>query len=132
MKFRRQKKEAPLPYVPMADLAFNLLLFFLIIAKSQQDIIHWERASSPGTREITGSRIVVSLDKDNLTYLNGAQIGQRELSDAINEMLGNSTADKRTVLLRVHKNAPAASFEPILEAISQAGGEVFHVLDQER
>ena len=36
------------------------------------------------------------------------------------------------VLLKVHKDATATYFEPVIEAISEAGGDLLHVLEDER
>jgi len=36
------------------------------------------------------------------------------------------------VLLKIHKDTLASTFEPIMEAVSQAGGDVVHVLEEER
>jgi biopolymer transport protein ExbD len=95
MKMRRRSKEAPLPYVPMADLAFNLVLFFIILAKAQQDEFAWEKAQSPGTQEITSARVTVAVDKDSKVYVNGFQVGVRDLAEEVNKLLGDSGNEKR-------------------------------------
>jgi biopolymer transport protein ExbD len=132
MKLQRRAQDAPLPYVPLADLVFNLVLYFVILAKSQQDDVLWERAPSPGTREVAGSRVSVTVDTDNKIYLNGRQVGVRDIAGQLGTLLGESPSDKRVVLLKIHKETLAATFEPILEAVSQAGGEVVHVLQDDR
>jgi len=132
MKLKRKSRDTSMPYVPMADMAFNLLIFFLVLAKAQQDTQAWEKAKSPGTTEILSTKVVVTVDRENKVYLNGAEIGTRGLTDEINYLFGNGTTEKRTVLLKIHKDAPAAIFEPVLEAVSLAGADVFHVLDAER
>ena len=137
MKLKRKIREAPLPYVPMADLAFNLLIFFLVLAKSQQDTLTWEKASSPGTSEMLSTKLVVTITKgtteqESKIYLNGAPIGTRDLSTDLEYLLGDSPPDKRKVLLKIDKNAPPALYKPVLEAVSKAGAEVFHVLDEEK
>ena len=47
-------------------------------------------------------------------------------------VLGNAPAGKRTILLKIHKETLAGRFEPILEAVSQAGGEIVHVVEEEK
>ena len=39
---------------------------------------------------------------------------------------------KRAVLLKIHRETLAATFEPIMEAVSQAGGDLVHVLTEEK
>ena len=132
MKLRRKSKEAPIPYVPMADLGFNLVLFFIIMAKTSGNEIPWGPAKAADTREVARSSVAITVDKDAKVYLGNDQIGIRDLTENVNRLLGDTPAEKRIVLLRVHKDTPAATFEPILEAVSQAGGEVVHVLQQEQ
>lgn len=135
MKLKRKVREAPIPYIPMADLAFNLLIFFLVLAKAQQDTQQWVKASSPGVSQVVATKVVVTITKPNekgerKVYLNNDEVGVRELADRINAAFGDGPQEKRTVLLKVDKGAPAAIFEPVMEAISQAGAEVFHALNE--
>ena len=37
---------------------------------------------------------------------------------------------KRTVLLKIHRDTPYRDFEPVIEAVSAAGGELHHVLEE--
>ena len=132
MKFKRRPLTVIPPYVSMADIAFNLVLFFLILAKTQDDShIQWEPAKDTGTKQVSNAKISVTVDKDNRVYLNGQQIGLREMSDKVAQELGDRPPNERTVLLKIHKDTLAATFEPIMEAVSNAGGEVVHVIEEE-
>ena len=71
------------------------------------------------------------IDTGGKIHLNGRQIGEVQLTGAIKDLLESQPEGKRTVLLKVHRTAPAERFEPVIEAISQAGGEMVHVLNQE-
>jgi len=121
------------PYVAMADITFNLVLFFIIMAKTQDDShIQWEPARDADTRMVTSNtKISISVDVDNKVYFNGQQVGVRELADRVAQELGDKPASERVVLLKIHKETLAATFNPIMEAVSQAGGEVVHVIDEE-
>ncbi len=133
MKFKRRKLEVTPPYVAMADIAFNLVLFFLILAKTQDDSnVQWEPAKAAGTKPVTNARLSIAVDKDSKVYLNGQPIGLRELADAVTKELGDRPPSERVVLLKIHKETLAATFEPIMEAVSKAGGEVVHVVEDEK
>ena len=41
-------------------------------------------------------------------------------------------AGDRTVLLKVHKDATAMYYEPVIESISEAGGDLVHVLEEKK
>jgi biopolymer transport protein ExbD len=133
MKIRRRHLEPGTPVVAMADIAFNLVLFFIILARTQDDShLKWSPAGSPKVEAIEQSRISVTVDKENKVYLNGVQKSVGELTAAIEPLLKAEPANKRTVLLKIHKDTLAATFEPIIEAVSQAGGDLVHVLNEEK
>lgn len=133
MKFKRRKLEVIPPYVAMADIAFNLVLFFLILAKTQDDShIQWTPVKDVGAKQVSNAKVSITVDRDNKVYLNGQQIGIREMADRVGQELGDKPASERTVLLKIDKNTLAATFEPIMEAVSQAGGEVVHVIEEEK
>ena len=132
MKIRRRKIEVGIPYLPMADIAFNLVLFFIMLAKTQDDRNQWEPARVPQVEKIGQSRITVTVDKDNKIYLNNSKVvSTTDLTGAIEKRLSEDASGNRAVQLKIHKDTLAATFEPIIEAVSQAGGEVVHVLEED-
>ncbi len=57
MKIRRSKLEVMPPAVAMADIAFNLVLFFLMMARTQDESnIKWEAAQRAGSAGYSGQR----------------------------------------------------------------------------
>jgi biopolymer transport protein ExbD len=133
MKIRRRKLEAGIPYLPMADIAFNLVLFFIMMAKTQDDSkLGVEFARAPHTETAIEARVRVAVNHNGTVYLNGNQVSVSQLTSSIERILGDEPAGKRTVLLKIHRDTLASTFEPIIEAVSEAGGDVFHVLDEEK
>ncbi len=133
MRFKRRKIDVVPPYVSMADIAFNLVLFFIILAKEQDDSsIQWVPAKATGTKPVASAKVSISVDQDNKVYLNTLQVSLRELTERVAVELGDRPPNDRTVLLKIHKETLAATFEPIMEAVSQAGGEVVHVIEEEQ
>ncbi len=140
MKIRRRKLEVMAPAVAMADIAFNLVLFFLILARTQDEShIKWEAARVPSVQTLPQSNVSVVIEKikgnkDRAElYLNGIEMGDiKTLGSSLEKMLADKQPGQRTVLLKVHKDTPAATFEKVIEAISQAGGELTHVLEKDK
>jgi biopolymer transport protein ExbD len=133
MKIRRSKIEIMPPAVAMADIAFNLVLFFLMMARTQDESnLTWKPASAPRVQDLAHSRISVVVDENGKIYLNGTNMGVGQLAGAIQTMLSDQKAGERVVLLKIHKDTLAATFEKIIEAVSQAGGEVMHVLENDK
>ena len=133
MKFKRRKLEAVPPFVGMADIVFNLVLFFLILAKIQDETqLEWTPAKAAGAKPVAKARVSVTVDKDNKVYLNGKQVGMLDLSPRIAAELGDSPPGERAVLLKIHQDTLAATFEDLIAKVSEAGGEMVHVIEDER
>ena len=72
------------------------------------------------------------IDSDTKLHLNGQPIGIAQLGGRIKDLLGDAPAGDRTVLLKIHKDAQAMQFEPVIEAISEAGGDLVHILEERK
>ncbi|MBO94639.1 MAG: biopolymer transporter ExbD [Opitutales bacterium] len=132
MKIPKRSFEASVPSMAMGDIAFLLLIFFVILARAQDDShLQWEPAAYDDLEQAKNYKASVVIDADKKTYLNGRPISQAQLADSLTDLLGNAEASKRTVLLKVHKDATAIHFEPVIEAVSKSGGEIHHVLERE-
>ena len=133
MKIPKRSFEASIPSMAMGDIAFLLLIFFVILAKAQDDShIIWEPAADEELEQAKNYKASVVIDVKNETYLNGQSIAQAQLEGRLAELLGDAEPSKRIVLLKVHKDATVLQFEPVIEAVSKSGGEIHHVLEQER
>ena len=133
MKITRRQARAEVPNTAMGDIAFNLLIFFVILARAQDDThLQWTPAKAENVESAGQSRVSVLVDKDQKLYMNGQEIGIAQLSTSIETQLGDAPAGERTVLLKVHREIPALRFEPIVEAVSKAGGDLVHILDEDK
>jgi biopolymer transport protein ExbD len=133
MKIKRRTLQARVPSMAMGDIAFNLLIFFVILARATDDShLVWEPADAVEVTQAGASKVSVVIDIENKYYINGQQVGIAEVTPTINDILGNAPNEERTVLLKVHRDASANHFEPMIEAISEAGGTVLHVLEEKR
>ncbi len=134
MKMQRKKTEVSIPVMAMGDIAFLLLIFFVILAKATDDShVKWEPAESADLDSTTYSPASVAIDNENRTWLNGKEIGHAQLADAVKDIISSVPDPKqRVVLLKVHREATATYFEPVIEAVSEAGGKLVHVLEREQ
>ena len=101
-------------------------------------ILHTDHAQNEPAKDSADAKLIasntkvsVSVDKDNKIYLNGQEIGVLQLADKVAQELADKPPDERVVLLKIHKETLAATFNPIMEAVSLSGGEVLHVIDEE-
>ena len=133
MKIKRRKSRAEVPSMAMGDIAFNLLIFFVILARAQDDShLQWTPARAENLQQAGEPRASVVVDKENKLYIDGQEIGVGQLAAALQERLGNAEAGKRVVLLKVHQEILAQRFEPVIEAISEAGGDLVHIVEDEK
>jgi biopolymer transport protein ExbD len=130
MKIERKTYRCEVPTMAMGDIAFNLLIFFVILAKAQDDShVEWVPAKAADLKSVSAAKASVAIDKEGKIFLNGQETGTVGLSDKIEALLGDAPAGKRTVVLKAHHETQAILFEPVIEAISEAGGDLVHVLD---
>ncbi|MBM3982280.1 MAG: biopolymer transporter ExbD [Planctomycetes bacterium] len=133
MKFKRRKLEAVPPFVGMADIVFNLVLFFLILAKMQDESqIKWEPAQATGAKAVGKPKVSLTIDDAGKVYLNGKQVGLMNMTALVQAELGDSPPGERTVLLKIHKDTLAATFEDLIAKVSEAGGEMVHAVEDEK
>ena len=91
----------------------------------------WKPAQEKEVLPAGGAIASVVIDADRRLHLNGREITAEVLDDQLRALLGDRPTGKRTVLLKVDKDTPAEAFEPAIEAISLAGGDLVHVLEPE-
>ena len=90
MKIKRKTSRAEVPSMAMGDIAFNLLIFFVILARAQDDShLQWTPAEAANIEAAGHSKVSIVVDKENDLYLNGSEIGVGQLADAIQEQLGD-------------------------------------------
>lgn len=132
MKIERKTVRADIPSLAMGDIAFNLLIFFVILARAQDEShLQWQPATASELQNTRHAKVSVLIDKDEKVHLNGQPIDIMQLASRIDEILADSPPGERIVLLKVHRESKALIFEPVIEAISEAGGSLFHVVEKE-
>lgn len=132
MKLQRKKLTASIPAFAMGDIGFLLLIFFVILARAQDDShIQWQPAELPHVEMAAAPLATVAIDSGFKVYLDGKETTADELAGALTTVLGDAPSGQRNVFLKVHKEAKASHFEPVIAAISEAGGDLIHILEPE-
>ena len=132
MRLPRRRMTASVPSFAMGDIGFLLLIFFVILARVQDDShVQWDPAV---LRDLDGAGSPlanVAIDSAYRTYLNGEELKNELLAPRLNAILGNAPVGQRNVFLKVHRQAQAQHFEPVIQAIGEAGGDLGHILEPE-
>ena len=130
MIIQRRKLTATIPTFAMGDIGFLLLIFFVILARVQNDShIQWTPAQAEDIQPAASARASVAIDSGMKLYLDGLETSPDALAGELEAILGDSPEGSRRIHLKVHKDTPADHFEPVIEAISKAGGELTHILE---
>jgi biopolymer transport protein ExbD len=133
MRKKRRRKQVIVPVAGMGDIAFLLIIFFLVASRLAQDKAI-ERPTSMDAEKLKETRISVQVDADGIAYVNGRRMESgKEVKAEVKDMLDRRVATnsmQRIVMFKCDKNVRKNIFEPIIEAISEAGGLLAAVGDQ--
>ena len=129
---RKRRKMIPVPVASMGDIAFLLIIFFMVCSRFAKD--PGVSIDSPTTVEVTkldDYPIVVLIDKEGQIYFQGEPIATAEgVEEEIRRFVEGKDDDKsRTVLFRCDKSVGKHIFEPVIEAIAKGGGRIAAVGD---
>lgn len=132
MRIPRKKFAADVPSTAMGDIAFLLLIFFVILARAVDDShLQWEPAQVEEVEPSGAALASVVIDSDQKLYLNGKATTMEALPGQLEDILGETEPGKRRVFLKADRETPASLFQPAIEAISMSGGDLLHVLNRE-
>ncbi|MDF1851063.1 MAG: biopolymer transporter ExbD [Verrucomicrobiales bacterium] len=132
MRIPRKKFAADVPSTAMGDIAFLLLIFFVILARAVDDShLQWEPAQVEEVEPSGAALASVVIDADQKLYLNGKTTTMDALPGQLEALLGDTEPGKRRVFLKADRETPASLFQPAIEAISMSGGDLLHVLNRE-
>lgn len=130
MNIPRKKFNATLPAMAMGDIAFLLLIFFVILARATDDShLVWRPADEPDLEPAGQALASVVIDQDQRLFLNGGEAAVETLAGSLEQLLGDAATGGRIVHLKIDREVPAEIFEPVIEAVSAAGGDLVHVLE---
>lgn len=124
MRLERRDRILPrVPLAPMGDIAFLLIIFFMVTSVFIREA-HLE-VKLPEAAEIERLRdayVSVTMDRDGKLWLQGKPCGVQDLSARLDGEL-RARADK-TVMLKIDKDVHQASFAPLLRILSDTGARI--------
>jgi len=128
---RRKRMQALVPLASMGDIAFLLIIFFMLTATFMKDAnISIEPPRSPDVDEVESLTISVTVDPSGVCRLQGVDIDPRTLKTAVEGMLANSK--DRRVKVSIDRALPKQTYFPVIEALSRAGATPVLIGEQER
>ncbi len=129
----RRRPKIVIPVASMADVAFQLIIFFMICSNFAREAgIPVAPPSAPRLDRLRQSTTVVSVDAQGQVYVQGRRVPDPAAAEAeLAALLRNAhTPEARTVLFRCDRKVGREVFEPVLDAVTRAGGIVAAIGEQ--
>jgi biopolymer transport protein ExbD len=137
MKFRRSTKLlVDVPAVASGDIAFNLIVFFLVCASTQPDTgrsqILPKSEQTQQQKEQQDEHLTVEL-KRNAVLINGDPLKTTEIKVRVKAKLsGKSRPEDRIVIVKSADDVPYYAWIEVTSQIEDAGGIITLQLEEER
>lgn len=128
MRLRKARRVAPaVPLASMGDIAFLLTIFFILTSNFAKD--DTRKIKPPSARELAqmeNQNVSVSIDADGGIFFNGRPVASPATVEAgvAGFLVGKKQTKDRMVVFRCDKGVDKKVFEPVLAAISKAGGVI--------
>lgn len=128
MRLRKARRVAPtVPLASMGDIAFLLTIFFILTSNFAKD--DTRKIKPPSARELAqmeNQNVSVSIDADGGIFFNGRPVASPATVEAgvAGFLVGKKETKDRMVVFRCDKGVDKKVFEPVLAAISKAGGVI--------
>ena len=127
---RRPRRAIRVPVASMGDIAFLLIIFFILCSNFIKDApVSLDPPRAADLRPVKESTILVSIDADGRVYLQGAEVPNAEAVEwgvAAILQARPAAADTR-VLFKCDRGVDKTVFEPVLDAITKGGGLIVAV-----
>jgi biopolymer transport protein ExbD len=124
---RKRRRTVPVPIASMGDIAFLLIIFFLVCSEVAKDKANLEVVLplSEHVEKIQASVVArVAVDKDGEIYFDGVRVDNaKDVEWGVRALITNTVSDdQRHVQFKCDSALPKEVFEPVLKAIAEAGG----------
>jgi biopolymer transport protein ExbD len=124
---RKKRRTVAVPVASMGDIAFLLIIFFLVCSETAKDRSDIE-VTPPVSEHVRKNKATVAarvaIDKAGVVYFDGARVdGAKDVEWGVRAILTRTVSDdQRRVQFNCDAALPKETFEPVLQAIATAGG----------
>lgn len=135
-RIKKTRRIASVPVASMGDIAFLLIIFFLLLSDFNKDKKYPMDLPVSGQVKKVEKHISarVDIDKEGNIYLDAKRVeDSKEVESELTELLKDTISDdQRHVQFKCDSSQTKAVFEPVLQAIAQAGGIIEAVGEKEQ
>jgi biopolymer transport protein TolR len=126
---KTQTTLAEINMIPFIDIVLVLLIIFMVTAPVLQSGIEVNVPETKTVREISEEKLVVSIDKKQLVYLQSEVVNVNELGAKIKAKLLDPT--RQSVYLQADQTVPFQTFATVLDHLKLAGIENISIVTQQ-
>ncbi len=114
--------------VPFVDVMLVLLVIFMITAPILQSGIEVDVPKTKTVKEISESRVVVSIDRAQRIYIGDAAVNIHDLGAKVHAQMHSPQGE--AVYLRCDKTVPFGAFATVMDTLRQSGVQNVSVVTQ--
>jgi biopolymer transport protein TolR len=126
---KTQTTLAEINMIPFIDIVLVLLIIFMVTAPVLQSGIEVNVPETKTVREISEEKLVLSIDKKQLVYLQSEVVNVNELGAKIKAKLLDPT--RQSVYLQADQTVPFQTFATVLDHLKLAGIENISIVTQQ-
>jgi len=125
---RRRRLNVLVPLTSMGDIAFLLIIFFILCSNfAREPSVELDPAESMTLEELQQGKVLVSIDKDGQLWLDKYKVADADqLEEALPGYYAERGLDPETdedlkVYLKPDRDTPFEVYQPVMAAITNTG-----------
>jgi biopolymer transport protein ExbD len=124
MTVRRKKKiKMIIPLASMGDIAFLLIIFFMLVSSFMKNNQQYEPASSRFVQSVDAAQLAVTIDENEEIWVQGQSVSVGEIAGLV-EMLVDEHPREVLVHVNIEKSLTRKTYMPVMEALSESGVKI--------
>ncbi len=132
---KKPKRKVQVPVASMGDIAFLLIIFFLLLSEPAKDKdLSIDLPLSDQVQKTEYAVVArVAIDDGDVIYFDGIPVDSaKDVEWGLRALLVNTVSDdQRRVQLKIDETQRGGNFVPVFKAIAEAGGIVEAVAEKE-
>ena len=120
---RRKKPNLVLPLTSMGDIAFLLIIFFMLVSNFMKTAnVEMDEATSGDLEQQEAAQKSVTMDRNGVVWYEGQQVGANEVADLLKPLV--EANHDLLVHVSIDRNLVFKDYNPLIQAVSESGAKL--------